>query len=112
MQQCYPAAARFGCGANGGLTELQRGTTLGATGWAVGTTYDFRFVFLPRMLQLFVNNALQMNTDGVFNDGSLTFYNCSPADVTYSAFTVRQLPPTTTVAPEPASVALLTTGFW
>ncbi|MEO7362570.1 MAG: PEP-CTERM sorting domain-containing protein [Gemmatimonadaceae bacterium] len=41
----------------------------------------------------------------------MAFYNFSQADVTYSAFTVRTLPPTTSVVPEPASVALLATGL-
>ncbi|MEP6836332.1 MAG: PEP-CTERM sorting domain-containing protein [Gemmatimonas sp.] len=102
----------FASHTGGGLTELQRATNLGGTGWVVGTTYDFRFVFLPNMLQVFVNNTLELNINGSFNDGSMAFYNFSQADVTYSAFTVRQLPPTTTVAPEPASLAMLATGLF
>ena len=90
--------------------QARRGASLGATGWVVATTYDFRFVFLPTMLQVFVNNALEPNINGLFNDGSMAFYNFSQANVTYSAFTVRALPPTTTV-PEPASIALLATGL-
>ena len=101
----------FAQDAGGSVQELARGATLGGTGWLVNTTYDFRFVFLPTMLQVFVNNALELNINGVFNDGSMAFYNFSQADVTYSAFTVRQLPPSTTATPEPASIALMATGL-
>ncbi|MEO7362569.1 MAG: PEP-CTERM sorting domain-containing protein [Gemmatimonadaceae bacterium] len=47
----------FAADASGGLTELQRGASLGSAGWVGGTTYDFRFVFLPNLLQVYVNNA-------------------------------------------------------
>lgn len=97
----------FASDPNGGLAELARGSSLGATGWQVGTTYDFRFVFLPNLLQVFVNNSLELNVAGNFSDGSMAFYNFSQADVTYSAFTVRQV----SVVPEPASVALMGAGL-
>lgn len=92
----------------GGLAELARGNTLGGTGWATGTTYDFRFVFLTNLLQVFVNDVLELNVNGAFNDGSMAFYNFSQADVTYSAFTVK---PASTIVPEPASMALLASGL-
>ena len=89
------------------MTELARGLTLGNTGWVVGVTNEFRFVFQPNSLQVFVNNVMQLNINGSFNDGSMAFYNFSQADVTYSAFTVEQV----TITPEPASVALMATGL-
>lgn len=102
----------FAQDAGGGLQELARATTLGSTGWTVGTTYDFRFVFLPNLLQVFVNGGLEISIAGVFNNGSMAFYNFSQADVTYSAFTVRQVdPPNPDVVPEPATYALMATGL-
>lgn len=98
----------FSSDAGGGLTELARGLTLGNTGWAVGATNEFRFVFLPNLLQVFVNDVMQLNINGSFNNGSMAFYNFSQADVTYSAFTVKEVG---TVVPEPASVALMAVGL-
>lgn len=99
----------FAQDANGGLQQLARGTTLGSTGWVIGTTYDFRFVFLPNLLQVFVNGGLELSITGAFANGSMAFYNFSQADVTYSAFTVRNID--VGVVPEPASVVLLATGL-
>lgn len=93
--------------AGGGLEQLARGATLGSTGWSIATDYDFRFVFLPDLLQVFVNGGLELSISGAFADGSMAFYNFSQADVTYSAFTVRNLD----VVPEPASVVLMATGL-
>ncbi|MEP6762811.1 MAG: PEP-CTERM sorting domain-containing protein [Gemmatimonadaceae bacterium] len=99
----------FAGNTNGSLTELQRGLTLGSTGWVANTTYDFTFIFLPNLLQVFVNDVLQINLAGNFNDGSMAFYNFSQADVTYSAFTKREI---TTTAPEPASFAMMAFGLF
>lgn len=93
--------------AGGGLEELQRGSTLGDIGWLEGVTYDFRFVFLPNLLQVFVDGDLELSINGDFADGSMAFYNFSQADVTYSAFTVRQFDP----VPEPATYALMAAGM-
>jgi hypothetical protein len=70
----------------GGLEELGRGDTLGATGWAFNTTYDFRFVFTPSRLQVYVDDGLELDVSGDFSDGRFAFYNFSQARVTYSAF--------------------------
>ena len=79
----------------------------GSTGWVDGTTYEFRFVFQPNLLQVFVDGALEISVNGAFADGSMAFYNFSQADVTYSAFTVRQV----ALVPEPATLALAATGL-
>jgi hypothetical protein len=90
-----------------GLQELQRGATLGATGWAEFTTYEFRFVFQPNSLMVFVDNQLELSINGSFSDGRLAFYNFSQADVTYSAFTRDPAPP----IPEPETWALTLAGL-
>jgi len=74
-----------------GVAELQRATNLGATGWADGTTYTFKFEFTTTSLKVFVDGVEELSIAGTFNDGSLAFYNFSQADVTYSAFETETL---------------------
>ena len=69
-----------------GLQELQRGLTLGSTGWSLNTDYDFRFEFGPTRLRVFVNGTLELDIVGSFDLGRMGFYNFSQAGVTYSAF--------------------------
>ncbi|MFT4843295.1 MAG: hypothetical protein ACJA0V_003276 [Planctomycetota bacterium] len=70
-----------------GLTELQRGLTLGATGWSPNTTYHFQFTFTPTSLEVYVDNVLEIDITGSFADGRFAFYNFSQANTTYSALT-------------------------
>jgi hypothetical protein len=102
-----------GTPAGSGLTELQRGATLGATGWVANTDYLFKFDFGPNNLQVSVNNVLQLNIAGNFSDGRLGFYNFSQANVVYSAFTrdVGTFPPGTTVPDAGSSLVLLGLGL-
>lgn len=90
--------------AGGGVEELQRGSTLGATGWTAGTNYDFTFDFGPNNLQVFVDGVMELDIAGLFNDGSFAFYNFSQAGVTYSGFeeNVGSFP----VVPVPAAIWL------
>ncbi|NNJ64990.1 MAG: hypothetical protein HKP16_05455, partial [Xanthomonadales bacterium] len=74
-----------------GLVELQRGATLGATGWADNTSYMFRFEFTTTSLKVFVDGVEELNIAGAFNDGRLAFYNFSQSNVTYSAFITEPL---------------------
>ncbi len=94
--------------AGGGVTELARGATLGDTGWVHGQEYEFTFTFTPTLFELWVDDTLQMSVAGAFSDGRLGFYNFSQQSVTYSGFTVDEVP--FDPVPEPASLLLFGTG--
>ena len=76
---------------NNGLQELQRGATLGDTGWANNTEYEFEFEFSSTSLKVFVDGILEIDIAGTFSDGRIAFYNFSQACVRYSGFTVEPL---------------------
>jgi hypothetical protein len=76
---------------NNGLLELQRGATLGGTGWADNTEYEFTFEFSSTSLRVFVDGTPEIDITGSFSDGRIAFYNFSQAFVRYSGFTVAPL---------------------
>jgi PKD repeat protein len=76
--------------ADNGVEELARANTLGSTGWVSSTSYQFAFQFTATLLRVFVDDVLELEIDGVFNDGRLAFYNFSQAAVDYSAFTIAE----------------------
>lgn len=63
--------------AGAGLRELQRGSTLGSTGWREEVTYEFRFISLPKLSQVFVDGGLELSINGDFANGNPAFYNFS-----------------------------------
>lgn len=73
-----------------GLEELARGITLGNSGWAFNTDYEFIFDFGPENLQVWVDGVMQFDLTGNFNNGRFGFYNFSQAAVTYSTFLVEE----------------------
>jgi hypothetical protein len=94
-------------GGTGGVTEMARGTTLGDAGWVDNREYEFRFIFQPNNLKVYVDGSLELDVSGSFADGRLAFYNFSQAAVTYSAFTLDRIP----VVPEPETYALMLAGM-
>jgi len=90
----------------GVVTELQRGATLGSTGWADNTTYTFDLIFNPNNVQVFVNGVQEIDINGVFENGSFGFYNFSQARVRYAGIEQNASPP----IPEPTTAALLGMG--
>jgi len=95
-----------------GVTELARGATLGSTGWADFTTYDFDIAYTATNVKVWVNDVLQFNIDGSFSDGRFGFYNYSQAQVIYAGITNIDLPPDPpTGVPEPTTWAMMIAGF-
>lgn len=76
---------------NNGLQELQRGATLGSTGWVDNQEYEFKFEFSSTSLKVFVDGTLEIDITGSFSDGRIAFYNFSQASVRYRGFTVAPL---------------------
>lgn len=93
-------------GTTTGFEELQRGTTLGNTGWSDNTTYSFDLVFTSSLVQVFVDGNLELNVAGSFADGSFGFYNYSQSDVLYAGITEDIAPPQANVT-EPATLGIL-----
>lgn len=86
----------------GGVDQLARGSTLGNTGWADFVEYNFRFIYTPTNLKVYVDDVLQIDVNGAFPDGRLGFYNFSQDTVRYSAFTIDAAP-----TPEPTTLVLV-----
>lgn len=94
-----------------GVTELDRGATLGNVGWADNTLYAFDIEYTASNLRVFVDGVLQLDINGSFTDGRFGFYNYSQASVEYAGITTQVLPPPTGAVPEPATWAMMILGF-
>ncbi|PCJ23430.1 MAG: PEP-CTERM sorting domain-containing protein [SAR86 cluster bacterium] len=83
------------------VTELQRATNLGSTGWTDNQTYSFELVFTSNLIEVYVDNVKEISLSGSFNNGSFGFYNFSQSQVLYAGIeeAVAQVP-------EPSSIAL------
>ena len=75
----------------GAVTELNRGTTLGYTGWNDYREYDFTIEFTPTSLKVYVDDVLQFDITGSFSDGRFAFYDFSQQYVEFSNFTVQTI---------------------
>ncbi len=101
---------------SGGVREVARATNLGSTGWADNTEYLFDLVFTDDLIQVYVNDALELNVTagqaGVsqFNDGAFGFYNYSQSTVLYAGIEESQASDFVNV-PEPSIIALFGAGI-
>lgn len=99
-----------------GVTEIERATNLGSTGWADNTEYAFDIIFNANLIQVFVDGVLELNTTaaeaglGSFGNGAFGFYNYSQANVLYSALEEREAPPVEGI-PVPATFLLMGAGL-
>ncbi|MEX1147748.1 MAG: PEP-CTERM sorting domain-containing protein [Sphingomonadales bacterium] len=100
-----------------GVTEIERATNLGSTGWADNTEYEFDIIFNANLIQVFVDGVLELNTTageaglGAFDNGAFGFYNYSQANVLYSALEEREAPADPGTIPAPASLLLMGMGL-
>lgn len=92
------------CHSGGAVTELQRGASLGSTGWVDNRAYAFDLIFTATNIQVLVDGVVELNVNGSFADGRFGFYNYSQASVRYSALEEDVVTPG---VPEPATLALL-----
>jgi hypothetical protein len=80
-----------------GVTELQRGMSLGNVGWRDNTSYIFRITFTSTLVEVFINDVKELSITGEFSDGAYGFYNYSQGSVLYSAIKAEantNIPPT------------------
>jgi len=89
-------------GHTGKVTELQRATNLGSTGWLDNTTYSFDLIFTASLIQVKVDGVTELSLAGTFNNGSFGFYNYSQPSVLYAGIEEREAPPVSAV-PIPAA---------
>lgn len=88
----------------GDVSELQRATNLGSTGWVRGQTYTFDLTFTAGLVEVFVNGIKELSVNGSFSDGSFGFYNFSQDRVTYAGIEEDIVP---SAVPVPAAGFLL-----
>ncbi|MEC7299970.1 MAG: VPLPA-CTERM sorting domain-containing protein [Pseudomonadota bacterium] len=89
------------------VTELQRATTFGNTGWLDNTEYTFELIFTGTNVQVSVNGQKELDINGSFANGSFGFYNYSQANVRYAGLQEEIAP----AVPLPASLPLMLAGF-
>jgi len=86
-------------GHTGKVTELQRATNLGSTGWLDNTTYSFDLIFTASLIQVKVNGVTELSlagtfaNGGAFSNGSFGFYNYSQPNVLYAGIEEAIAPP-------------------
>lgn len=82
----------------GDVEEIARANTLGSTGWADNTFYDFTVDYLPDLLHVYINGILEIELvpgdigEIAFNPGSFGFYSFSQEQTVYQALQVEPIP--------------------
>ena len=95
---------------DGAVTELQRGTNLGSTGWEDNTAYSFDLIFNADQVQVYVNDVLELDISGTFTNGSFGFYNFSQPNVLYAGITEDVVEPPANVS-APLTAGLMGLGL-
>ena len=90
--------AHFDSGVNGagGVTELGRGSNLGATPWADDASYDFVIEYTTTSLDVWVDGIHEISLTGDFPPGPFALYDFSQPGVGFSEISFEALnrPPT------------------
>jgi len=77
---------------SGPVSEQQRGSTLGKTGWVDYQSYDFKLIYTPGRVQLFIDGTLELDYAGSFSDGSFGLYGFSQDRIEFSDLSVSVIP--------------------
>lgn len=77
---------------SGPVNEQLRANTYGSTGWADDYTYDFRLMYMPGRVQLFIDGTLELDYVGAFSDGSIGLYQFSQREVQFSNLSMSVIP--------------------
>jgi len=102
---------------SGVVSEEARAATLGSTGWADNTSYDFKIDYSATSLIVEIDGVEQFNIApgdvglSTFTAGSFGFYGFSQEDVRYSALTRTDLTGPPAVVPLPAGLPLAMAGL-
>lgn len=97
------------------INEVQRGSTLGTTGWTDNATNEFTLEFTSSLIKVVVNGSTELeftsadNGGTAFTDGSFGFYNFSQDNVRYAGITEDVAP--SAPVPLPASLPLMLAGL-
>jgi hypothetical protein len=75
----------------GGVTELQRGDTLGSAGWAPGTLYEFVVEYTEGSLDVWVNGSHEISIAGDFPSGPVALYDFSEPRLSISGISIETL---------------------
>lgn len=75
----------------GGVEELDRGATLGNTGWLDSTTVSFKVEYTTTSLDVWVDGSHEISITGTFPAGPFALYNFSQPDVEMSGITFEPL---------------------
>lgn len=95
----------------GSVTELQRATNFGNTGWADNTSYQFEIVFTPSLVEFYIDGVLELSIAGAFTNGSFGFYTYSQPNTLFSAIDQRAILVAATAVPLPAGILLFSTAL-
>lgn len=103
----------------GNVQFIERAATLGNVGWVDNVTYAFDIIFTATNIQLFIDDVLQFNINGSFENGSFGFYNFSEPYVRYAGITEQDfcevfpddVQCNSSAAPVPGSLALVGLGL-
>jgi hypothetical protein len=94
----------------GGVTEIQRGATLGNVGWGDNVEHSFDLQFTSSLITVSVDGNLELSitpadVTGIssFDDGSFAFYNFSQNPVRYGAIQQQQ----SSLVPDGGATAML-----
>jgi hypothetical protein len=93
--------------ADGGVEELARGAVNGATNWEVSPApeYEFRILYEPNRLRVFVDGTLEADIAGTFPDGVLGMYTQANQQTVFENWDVSPIP-------EPGTGLLALGSFW